>query len=1458
MLWGAPYAWLLLLGVVPLIVFLHSLRRRGAVYRTTAFFIWERVLQQRPLGSRLGRLVRKNLLLALQLLAATALIAALADPALLYFGAPPGDVVVVIDLGASMKAGAASGSRFDAARRELLSLIDRLAPGQRMMLIGAGPEPRVLAPLTSDARRLRETARRISPTDAPGRVREAVLFAHAFLKQGSADRVVVISDGAFAGADRFSWQAPHLRLIQVSGGKDNIGITGFEVRRRSGQPSLAEIMVHVKNFTAAKAVVPVVITLGTKTVARDEMELEAGGRRVRVFPYAGPFEGLLEARLDVKDDFATDNRAYLALAPAAPVRLLYVGPGNPFLSRLLGFFPEVQVASVESWPPDSTSADAAPPDVVVFDRVPVPPLDRGNFILIDTVAPNLPLQPRGKMLHPRVLSVTRHRVTEGLRLGDLFVRQATRAIDTGGRGKALAQTAEGPLLWAFEGDMVRALWIGFNLLDSDLPFRVAFPLLLHNAIDWLRPGRAEFPSRATRSGHPYELSLGSADETVEITVPSGRKENLAVTGQRAAFSETLEAGFYTFRSSSRSGSFGVNLFDEAESDIEPRLRAPPGASRSGSAEAPGTESGRPLWPYLLAFVVVVLAVETALAWRAGLSWAPAAARSAAFAALALAFFDPKIVTPATLLDVVVGVDVSRSVGREGLESARETLEAASRHRSPELRTGLLFFAAEPVWEFPPQPDFQPADVLPPLDREASNLQAALQAALARFGEGRQKRVLLVTDGNENRGRSSAIVPLLRAQGVEVWPLPVGLSRAGNEIYLSDLQLPREVDSAETFEIRAAVESRAPAAARVRLLRDGVVAGERQLVLRGGTNWVTFRASLQAQGGHHFEVLVESSDDTLPENNILQGVVEVRGPPRVLYIASGGEEQRLLARALRTQGYAVSEASPGSRALDLVGIASFDLVVLDNVAAYALAQREMEAIERYVRDLGGGLWVVGGAQSYGAGGYYKTPFEKLLPLDMRPPARLDLPQVALLFVIDKSGSMGSGPEGGTKLDLAKAAALAAADIMNPTDQVGILGFDAAWDWVLPFRPVGKGEWISEKLASLSSDGGTDLYKALVEAHRAIAGRKAAVKHVLVLSDGLTDKMDFASLVGAMARDGITVSTVAVGGDADFKLMAEIARTGKGRGYVTLDPESIPQIFTTETLLIARELLVEKPTQPAVVAATGPLRGFGGVEFPPLHGYVLTYPKSGAALLMKAGPDPLLASWRYGLGRVTAFTSDLSSRWGREWVRWESFPKWASQVARDAMRRLSSERLRAEFRPEEDGLRVIADVVSSEGDFLNGLELRGKLTAGQATEERPLLQVAPGRYEGRFSTAVRGVNLLTIYTEMEPGGSSTVLKTVPYVSPYPQEYRELGPNRALLGRLAEQTGGKIVERERLEEGIRALYTPGRAKGAREQETWWPLCGAALLLFVGDLVLRHWPVQKPSVAVRVAAVTPPTTAG
>lgn len=1448
MFWGFPHVLLLLAGAVPLILLLHSLKPKGVKLDTTTLFLWERVLNEQPLATRLGWLLRKNLLLILQIVAATMLIAALADPALRHFGALSGDTVVVMDLSASMKAKGSSGPRFEAARREFLSLIDGLASHQKIMVIGAGAQPRLLQPFTADKRRLRQLARDITATDAPGRVKEAILFAHAFLKRDTPDRVVVISDGAFDGAEEYSRPASHLRFMKIEGGNNNIGIVGFELRRHPERRSQVEVMVHVKNFTASSARVPLTLAMGEKTAVQEVIDLEPDGRKILIYPLESSPQGTLVARLDIEDDFATDNRAYLALSDAPPVRVLYVGPGNPFLANLFRFFPHLQVNTVREWDPNAASSHY---DVVIFDSVPAPQLTQGNFILINTLAPNLPLRLHGAVKTPRIVSQpTKHPITEGLSLGDLHV-QASLRLALSGEGTILARSPESPLIVAFEKGKLRALVIGFDLMDSDLPLRVAFPVLVHNALEWFQPQQVEFPARGAQSGSPISLRLAASEGDIELTTPSGRKETLTSATNPLLFTDTFEAGIYTYKDSRAENRFAVNLFDEGESQIVPRVNLGVTAAEPDNGANQNLDAGFSLWPALLVAALVVLAIELALAFRSRMPFSPLAIRAAALVALILALLNPEIFQSTTALDVVLDVDLSRSVGQEAREKAREVLEAVEHAKKPETRTGMVVFGRAPEWEFLPRERFPAADAALRLDREETDIQAALQASLAQIGEGRQGKILLISDGNENRGEISRIIPLLRSHGTQVWTLPVSLSRGKNEVYLSDLASPRQVDSGEGFEIAGKIESLRDAPARIKLLRDGVLVRDQELQLRSGTNQVSFRESLFERGNHSYELLLESRDDTLAENNLLQGVVEVKGAPRVLLLSGNNDSQQFLSKALHVQGYSVIQSAPEKTSLTLTDLSSFDLLVLDNVPAFQLTDAKMENIEKYVRDLGGGLLVIGGSQSYGAGGYYRTALERVLPVDMRPPARLDLPHVALLFVLDKSGSMGAGQEGSTKLDLAKAAAVAAADIMNPTDQVGIIGFDAAWDWVLPFRPVGNGEWISEKLAALQSDGGTDLYKALVEAHRAIAAKQAAIKHVIVLSDGLTDKADFQGLGQRMARDGITVSTVSVGSDADVQLMADIAKEGKGRGYVALDPQTIPQIFTAETLLISRDLLVDKLFTPSIVAPMGPLKGISQAGVPPLRGYVLTYPKPRSELLMSADKDPLLVSWRYGVGRVMAFTSDLSGRWGKEWVTWPGFPQWASQLARDTMRKFLETRMRAELQPDGEAVKVVADLLSKEGKFLNHLKLRSNIaTPNKTTLEQALQQSAPGRYETKFIPSQRGIHLLTLYAEGDSGEAGQPVGTIPYIAPYPKEYRELKPNTALLSRLAEETGGEMIDADKLDDGIARLYTPIPGKGRRSQETWWPLAGLGLFLFLTDLVWRSWPRKQSLAALNVQA--------
>jgi hypothetical protein len=233
-------------------------------------------------------------------------------------------------------------------------------------------------------------------------------------------------------------------------------------------------------------------------------------------------------------------------------------------------------------------------------------------------------------------------------------------------------------------------------------------------------------------------------------------------------------------------------------------------------------------------------------------------------------------------------------------------------------------------------------------------------------------------------------------------------------------------------------------------------------------------------------------------------------------------------------------------------------------------------------------------------------------------------------------------------------------------------------------------------------------------------------------------------------------------------------------------------------------------------------------------------------MRADKDPLLASWRYGLGRVTAFTSDLSGRWGKEFVGWSAFPQWAAQISRDAMRKLLDGKMHIDFNADGEDVKVVGDLLSQDGKFLNNLALKATVAApNQTTMEQRLQQTAPGRYEGKFP-AQRGIHFVTLYAESNPGAAPAPLATVPYIAPYPKEYRELKPNLALLSRLAEETGGEMLDPADFQAAVKRLYTPAPGKASQEHDTWWPLASVGLLLFLIDLIVRAWPSPRSVVGV------------
>ncbi|MBI3091109.1 MAG: VWA domain-containing protein [Candidatus Tectomicrobia bacterium] len=844
-------------------------------------------------------------------------------------------------------------------------------------------------------------------------------------------------------------------------------------------------------------------------------------------------------------------------------------------------------------------------------------------------------------------------------------------------------------------------------------------------------------------------------------------------------------------------------------------------------------------------------------WRRRLA---TALRGALFLALILALAGLALPSTTLRATLFLLLDWSDSMGERGREAALTYARNLAAATAPSTSSGLLLFAAQSSLELEPQPRPTLPAPASQLDTHGTNIEQALQRAVASFPATGSRHLVLISDGNENQGQADAMRPLLRSLGIKLWSVPLTPAARDNDVFVSDIILPERLREGEPFAVKVLVVSQRAATGELLLLRDDLLAAQESVALHAGQNAFTFELSETAKGLHRFEASITVSDDPIVENNRLRRFVETSGAPRLLYVQEPDAAPAPLEHLLNAQGYATVRTHPATLPDSLSAYLGYDAIIFDNVSGFTISLAKMELIERYVRDTGGGFIMLGGERSFSAGGYYRTPIEDLLPVSMDVKSELTLPSIAMVLVIDKSGSMTSTIFGETKLDVAKVASFGAVELLNPADRVGVLAFDAKPQWIIPLTTARGRASIAEALGRLDAGGGTDLYQAMEEAFQVLEKEEAVIRHLLVLSDGLTDARDFEGLARRIKAARITVSTVAMGDDADVRLMHNLAAWTDGRSYFTNDPLTIPRIFTNETLLAARQLIIERrlpirPESSHEVLAELPLG-----TLPAIDGYVLSFAKPTATHLLRVGEnDPLLAIWQYGLGRSAAFTSDLRGRWSSELLRWPRLSQLAGQLLRWVQRPPSAGHLEASIATgrEEAVLEVAA--YDGSGRFLNDLRLTAvRSRVGSEPQELHLEQAAPGTYRASFPTPAEGEEIFTIQgvtaevaeetappagsdraASRERQGSAAAVvgpRSIGYAVPYTREYLSGTANLALLRRLAEETGGALLDPGGDARAQAARLEGGGGWTATYQRLWRLLSLIALGLLLLDIAVRR----------------------
>jgi Mg-chelatase subunit ChlD/uncharacterized membrane protein len=1453
--------WLSLAAFGILVLILHVRRRR--TFEVPSIHLW-RLMDSGASSRRRIRLPSPSLLLLLQLLIVALAALALARP-VLGPGASFVNEIVVLDASGSMRSTDVAPSRFDVAATHLAAMAAGPVreTGARVSVVLAGARPQIVAARLADPRGLQLQGLRAGDGEADWAA--VTSLVSSLIRDGEPTRLTLITGSADSA--RLSAALPGVTVeVRTVGGMAapnaalHAGLRAVDAP--AGKWRAEGSVTFPPGFAGSTTVTALVQPDGS------EGFLQWGS--VAVTPPGGAaaapersstatFALDLDLRvpsvvvLRLPDDSGPhDNAVNFVVRPKPrPLKVLQLGAMSEPLKRALRAAAELELFAADTLP-----ANVGAFDLVVVNGIEIARRPETNVLWLGAAraAGDTGGQPRGgaqptewQSDHPLSRSILWSGITIGAAYGFSHLQG----------GETIIEAGDVPLIEARTTPTGREVRLAFDIGRSNWPDEPGFPVFVSNLLHWIAPdlGRTIEPPCVVGTSCVLDPRLvgaevvpivagidsanaaGAATRSTSVLPAVPRGTDFLPSGYDTQFIPD-RAGIYRLRRGTLTRFVAVNA-SGSEAGPAPADTVPVAATSV-------TDRASLRWGLLVALWGLLLAEawlagrgserflrRTALARGNPLAVRRRfllAARLAALSFIVLAIADVPLPTLDRSRNIVVVATPSLGAGDHGTELTDRVYGAAAHDKASggDARLGIVRIDASGhiVADLGAELARVAAGEMssPPL---AADLENALAVAAAMLPADAPGQIVVASDGNETRGNAARALPAIVGRGIKVDVLPITRLSAG-EVLVENVAAPERVFAGDTFPLEAVIYSHGPSAATIEVLKDGEAIVERPLELAGGRSRIETIVPAATPGRARYEVVVNASGDTFAQNNRNGVAIDVAPAPQVLIVAAQPAWAEVFTKALAVQDIKTRIVEPKRAPFYLKDWLAYSAIVLMNVPAIDLATLQQELIEKAVAEHGRGLLLLGGENSFGPGGYYETPLERVSPLSSRVPR--DAPRVALAFVLDRSGSMQRNEGGATRLDIAKQATVSAISLLHPESQIAIVVFDSEAKVLLPLRPAKDSAGVVQALRALEPGGGTAIYPGLVEALHQLQGVDAIAKHIVVMSDGLTQPGDFPGILKAISDQGISVSTVAIGDGADPVRLEEIARIGKGAFHATQDFKALPSILSQEALLLSGKPVEERSATPLWVKRNAEF--FAGLpdKLPALGGYVLTTRKPAADLHLvvpdeKQEPVPLLASWRYGNGRVVALTTQGAGAWTTEWQTREEYPLLWSQIVRHILSG-PGEGLFPRMARHGDEIEIDVDALNPDGLPREGLKITASLagdgTASEAAAPLAIPEVSPGRYRGRFT-----LDRPSEFNLRVADGKATA--EAPLFVAYPALYQFTRADPGHLAALAAATGGRVLASEQ------QIFTGGQSRWvARAAWQVWVL--VAFALFLADLIVRY----------------------
>lgn len=782
--------------------------------------------------------------------------------------------------------------------------------------------------------------------------------------------------------------------------------------------------------------------------------------------------------------------------------------------------------------------------------------------------------------------------------------------------------------------------------------------------------------------------------------------------------------------------------------------------------------------------------------------------------------DPQLLMKVRDQCAIFAVDVSSSIQKKERQPVKDYIFSKIDEKEDDDRIGVLQFGENADILVPPT-DFSHDATLSTLSElfqadqvnpEFTDIEGAVLKAAKLFPEGCQKRIVLISDGNENAGRVSDAYRELASGNIGVDVLPVGgMDHA--EVLVESLYAPPAVKEGTPFNLDIATRSNVATKATLKITVDRQKRSftERMVTITpGGRQIHRIPVTLEEGGIHQIDAALFSEEDSFYVNNSATTSSRVESRPRVLFVtgqsrSGSGKRHEYLAGILSENRMDVEIIPSYVLPPNIEKYGGYDALILDDIDFVSLRNEQMEAVAAAVHDLGTGLILVSGRNSMGGRGGAGTPIESALPVRLLPSPGKRPSTMDLILVIDKSGSMSEGAED-TKIQIAIDAMQSIIKMFSEEDRAGIIAFDSEAHIIAYPGLMKNREEIIRKIQGITPRGSTDFYPALMQAHSWLRDSEAQYRHIILLSDGMTRERDFTEFLGMIRKENITLSTVGIGKNGNSLLMKKIARGGSGRFYqVEDDFYELKNIFRTDSLLASGSLTVEETFTPVFRDPDPILRGVSFM-MPVMHGYAVTSPRTTAVIpIISQRGDPIIGFWRYGLGKAAIFTGDDGSSWSKDWLSWEGFGRlWVQLVARTMRSRLDGKTFPL-FLVRGSTVEIRYELTERQKKNVETFIARILYPDGK-THDVILFQTLDGSYKGDMHGLAPGRYQAVIAADRS--GDTQVLAMGNFSISGAQEFLTLDVNNVLFENIVAETGGRILSQQdplfedRREEGRRYI--------------------------------------------------------